>query len=417
MAEHAGRAWAELPPQYRHVLGLHGIDEARWDVVRQLVGQEGDYRFVLPELARGLDGAAFDRLVAEEMEEAEDALRERIGAQSRGRAEADVRRAEAKVARRQAGLQEAQAKLDAKRQAGGSTYHQQRSVDARRRRYAEAEEALRLKRERLDALEQGTAPPRDLTDAERAELAQRRERLIERARRELELDLRSFFADEASFAVLKGDDRTRMHTVQGTQPGSLLGEAIRFMLQFKSFPIAYVSKIINPAVRGRGVGGARDYGGLAALIGMSWVLGYVAMTAKDVLKNRTPKDPTRWETLMAALIQGGGAGLYGDFLFARRDRFGGGIAGDLVGPTAGTAISLIEMWQDLKSGEAKLGDAYHLALGNTPGLNIWWLRTGLDFLILNQMQEWLSPGTLRRRERRLGKDFGQRYILEPTPLS
>jgi hypothetical protein len=415
MASHSDRAWDDLPPAYQHVLGLHGIDGERWEVVRQLVEKEGDYRFVFPELARGLDAGAFDRLIGDEMEEAEDAIRERIGAQSRSRAESAVKRAETTAEKVRAAVKEATDKLQARQQAGKSTFHQERSVNARRRKLAQAEDAVRLRQEAVQKA--STAPVRDLTDAERADLGRRRERLIERARRELELDLRSYFADEASFAVLKGDDRTRMYTTQGTQPGSLLGEAIRFMLQFKSFPIAYITKVLNPALRGRGPGGSRDYGAIATLIAATWVVGYLSMTVKDAIKNRTPKDPTRWETILAALIQGGGAGLYGDFLFARRDRFGSGPAGAALGPAAGTAISALEIWQDIVHGEARAGDAFYLALGNTPGLNIWWLRTGLDFLILNALQDMISPGTLQRRERRLKKDFGQEYLLEPTPLA
>jgi hypothetical protein len=417
MAHHAAVAWAELPEAYRHVLGLHGIDEARWGVLRQMVEQVGDYRYVLPEVARRLDDAAFEPLVADDLAEAEDAIRERLGAQGRGRAEAAVKRAETKVAKVQAALKEATDKLQAKQAAGKNTYHERRSADARRKRYAAAEDARRLKQERLDAMASGAQPVRDLTQAELGELAQRRERLIARARRALELDLRGYFLDEAGFGVVRGDDRTRMAMTQGTQPGTKLGEAIRFMGQYKGYPVAYYQKILKPSFKGRGPGQARDYGAIAHLIAATWVMGYVSMSIKDMLKGRTPKDPTRWETLMAALVQGGGAGIYGDFLFAKRDRLGGGLAADLIGPVPGTGVKLVEMWQDLKSGDAKAGDAYHFLLNNTPGLNIFWLRTGLNFLILNQIEEWISPGSLRRRERRINKDYGQRYIADPTPLS
>jgi hypothetical protein len=379
-----------------------------------MVEKVGDNRFVLPERARALDDDAFDGLIADEMEEAEDAIRERIGAQSRSRAEAAVRRQEKTVEKARAAVKTATDKLQA-RQSGKSTFHQERSVNARRRKLAQAEDALRLRQEALQKT--GTEPVRDLTDAERADLGRRRERLIERARRELELDVRSYFLDEASFAVLRGDDRTRMFMTQGTQPGTKLGEAIRFIGQFKGYPAAHYFKVLRPMLRGRGVGGARDYGAIAHLIAMTWILGYVSMSIKDMLKNRTPKDPTRWETLMAALVQGGGLGIYGDFLFSRRDRFGGGIAADVAGPVPSTVFSVIEMIQDLKSGDAKAGEAYHLLLNNIPGFNIFWFRTGMDFLILNQLQEMISPGSLQRRERRIKKDFGQEYMLPPTPLA
>lgn len=69
-----------------------------------------------------------------------------------------------------------------------------------------------------------------------------------------------------------------------------------------------------------------------------------------------------------------------------------------------------------RNGDAGAGDAYYLALNNTPFINLWYTRAALDLAILNQMQDWISPGTLQRREKRIQKDFGQRYIVDPTPL-
>lgn len=240
--------------------------------------------------------------------------------------------------------------------------------------------------------------------------------LSERDRRALELDLRAFFADEAQFGIIQADDRTRMFTTQGQRPGTALGEAIRFLMQFKSFPVAYTQKILAPALRGRGVERQRDWGGIAHLIAMSTVLGYVAMTAKDALKNRTPKDPTKYETILAAFAQGGGLGIYGDFLFGTADRFGGTLYSKLAGPAIGTGADIYDLYTKARSGDAGAGDAFWLALNNTPYANLWYTRAALDLAILNQIQEWISPGTLRRREKNIKRDFGQRYIVDPTPL-
>lgn len=240
--------------------------------------------------------------------------------------------------------------------------------------------------------------------------------IYRKARRNLELDLRAFFADEAQFGIIQADDRTRMFTTQGTRPGTALGEAIRFLMQFKSFPVAYTAKILAPALRGRGVERQRDWGGIAHLIAMSTLLGYVAMTAKDALKNRTPKDPTKYETILAAFAQGGGLGIYGDFLFGSADRFGGTLYSKLAGPAVGTGADIYDLYTKARSGDAGAGDAFWLALNNTPYANLWYTRAALDLAILNQIQEWISPGTLRRREKNIQRDFGQRYIVDPTPL-
>lgn len=320
MAAKAGTHFAQLDGAYQHVLGLHGIDEKRWDLVQHLMAEQGSYTFVHPERVRELPDEAFHGLVDK-------------------------------------------------------------------------------------------PTPRQ----------------IEKARRDLELDLRSYFVDEASFAVLRGDDRTRMFVTQGTAPGTALGEAIRFIMQFKSFPVAYIQKVLTPAVRGAGPGQSRDYVGLAALIGMSTVLGYGAMTIKDTLKNRTLRDPTDPATWIAALIQGGGAGIYGDFLFSKRDRLGGGWLGDLSGPTLGTVSNIGGIWQDMFHGSADVGpkkalanagaDSFRLLMNNTPFINLWYTRAALDLSVLNWLQEHISPGTLKRREQTMKREYGQRYIVDPMALT
>lgn len=241
-------------------------------------------------------------------------------------------------------------------------------------------------------------------------------REIERNRRDLELKLRMFYSDSANSAVIHPDDRIRAITTQGQQRGTPIGEVWRFMSQFKSFPIAYTQRILIPAIRGRGAERQRDFGGIAHLIVMSTIFGYASMTSKDWIKNRTMKDPTNPETWAAAFLQGGGLGIAGDFLFSKNDRFGGGMAAKAVGPFPGTVFDGIELYQDMTRGDAKAGDAFYFAINNTPFANLWWLRAGLDFAVLNQFQEYLSPGTLRRREGRIKKDFGQRYIVDPLVL-
>lgn len=247
------------------------------------------------------------------------------------------------------------------------------------------------------------------------ENARRVEGLDERARRELELDMRAYFADEATFGVLNGDDRTRMFVTQGTARGTGLGELFRFMMQFKSYPVAYAQKILFPTIR-RGIKN-RNPNALAMLIAMTTIYGFGSAAIKDISKNRTPKDPTDPKTWLAALVQGGGAGLYGDFLFGQRDRFGSGIGGDLLGPTIGTGIQGIELYQKVRDGDAKAGEAFGLLLQNTPFANLSYARAALDIAILNQFQEFLAPGKMARENKRIRKDFGQGRIVDQTLTS
>ncbi len=51
-----------------------------------------------------------------------------------------------------------------------------------------------------------------------------------------------------------------------------------------------------------------------------------------------------------------------------------------------------------------------IALRNTSFFNLWWSRTALDYMLLFHVREWMSPGTLKRSERRMKKDYNQEYF-------
>ena len=59
----------------------------------------------------------------------------------------------------------------------------------------------------------------------------------------------------------------------------------------------------------------RGFVGIVALMVTQGFLGYVSMTLKDLLKGKEPRDPNNFKTIMAAFLQGGGLGIYGDVLF------------------------------------------------------------------------------------------------------
>jgi hypothetical protein len=114
------------------------------------------------------------------------------------------------------------------------------------------------------------------------------------------------------------------------------------------------------------------------------------------------------------MLQGGGAGIYGDFLFGEFNRFGRSPVETAAGPAAGTAADVLALWAKLVRGQADGGDALRLALGNTPFMNLFYTRVALDYLFLYELQEAVSPGTLRRLERRTERETGQTYFARPS---
>lgn len=244
--------------------------------------------------------------------------------------------------------------------------------------------------------------------ADRFDWEPRVQRVLDDTRRDVELAFRRFFADEMLGSTLEPDAQLRRFLYQGTQPGTAKGEALRAIALFKSFPIAYAQRVLTLAVRGFQQGErGQQLAHVGGLIALSTLLGYAAMTAKDLVRGYGPRDPTAYKTWLAAMAQGGGIGIYGDFLFGQGNRFGNSALETVAGPALSGAANLIGIWQRAKEGEAKAGDALGVVLRETPFINLWWARPVLDALVLNSLREWASPGTLRRQARQREKDYGQ----------
>ena len=236
----------------------------------------------------------------------------------------------------------------------------------------------------------------------------------EKGRTEIEDRLARYFVDETDYAVLRPDGRTRMWQTAGMKRGTVLGEALRFMWQFKSFSLAFTQRVIGSHLYG-GPNRSSDFGGLAQIVAGCMLFGGLAMTSKDISRGREPRDFTNPNTWIAAFVQGGGAGIYGDFIFSTQNRFGQGIADTMIGPVIGTTFDLANMGLDALHGNPpSSARMLSIAKNNTPYMNLWFMRAALDYLIFYQLQEWASPGSLRRVERRLKKDYGQEMILPPS---
>jgi len=243
---------------------------------------------------------------------------------------------------------------------------------------------------------------------------------IDRARHDLESRVMGLYADECRYAIIEPDDRTRAALVWGTRPGTWAGETIRLLMQFKSFPITYANRVLREGRWKKA--GERGFQantmGLTHFVTAMWTFGYLSMTAKDLSKGREPKNPEKWETWVAALLQSGGAGIYGDLLFAKVNRAGNSLAGTLAGPTVGTADRAFRVVQNFIHGDVEDAgaDALRFAMDNTPLLNLWYTRAAADYLLLFHLREMLSPGSLRRTERTLKREYDQEYIVPPSSV-
>jgi len=235
---------------------------------------------------------------------------------------------------------------------------------------------------------------------------------IEMARDNLKTRVLGMFLDRATYAVLEPDARTRGWLKMGQQAGTPTGEAIRFMGQFKAFPMAFYQKMIGREMammkEGRNMEALM---GMAGLVGGSMLFGYIAMSTKDILKGKKPKDPLNFKTFLASMVQGGGLGIYTDFLFGNVQNSSSALA-TLAGPGLTEVSKLVAAMNYAIKGEGgKAGKQAYLSIKeNIPFLNLFYIKTIFDYAIGYQMMETMSPGSLRRMEKRM-QETGQEFLL------
>lgn len=254
--------------------------------------------------------------------------------------------------------------------------------------------------------------------------------LFAQTKDDLVMSVRRLFADETNYAILQPDAASRRFTTAQLRPGTAAGEAIRLISQFQSFPAAFTQRSLGRLIYGYGKSAnlgqalAERAPHIGSLVAGLFIAGYLSMVLKDTTKGYwPPRNPLDGRTIMAAFLQSGAAGIYGDFIFGTQNRFGGDMASTLLGPTIGTAIDAWNVGADARDFASSGGQdpfsapkLFDLAVNNNPiwPMNLWYTKAALDYLVMNSIREALKPGYLKSKDRRREKDYGQQ-IGQPVP--
>lgn len=231
-------------------------------------------------------------------------------------------------------------------------------------------------------------------------------------------------AEEVDMAVITPGGREKMITGGGLQRGTWKGELVRSVFLFKSFPISVVMRHWSRAMGMPSAGGRAAY--IGAFIASTTILGALSQQLNDMASGRNPREMTGEDApkfWLGALLKGGGLGLYGDFLLSDHTRYGGGALASMLGPVAGLVDDVVKLGQGipLNAVEGKPeqtgGDLVKLGKGLIPGANLWYAKAALDHMIFNQLQEYFSPGYLRKVEQRSKKNFNQTYWWRPQDVT
>lgn len=227
-------------------------------------------------------------------------------------------------------------------------------------------------------------------------------------RDELRTKIGSYYTDSANAAIPTPGARERAVMNMGTVRGTAAGEAVRLIMQLKGFPITFAMKGIGRTYASSG------YLGVAKMMAGMTMMGYVSLSVKDMLKGREPRDPRNYKTFVDSFVQGGGAGIYGDFIFGEFNRYGQSPLQVFAGPTLGTAEDVLKIYAKMRDGDDAGAAALRLAVSNTPFMNLFYTKMAVDYMFLYDLQEYASPGYLRRMERRIERDQGQDFYLTPS---
>jgi hypothetical protein len=230
---------------------------------------------------------------------------------------------------------------------------------------------------------------------------------------------------ETDYAVPTATARARAVLSFGQQPGTLGGEAVRNGLLFKSFGVGVILTHGARMIEQKGWNRAKYFAGLTIT---TTLLGALALQLREIAQGRDAKDmedPAFWGK---AVFQGGGYGIFGDFIKSaeQENRFGGGIAETIAGPVVGAAADVARSTGKLVGDavnpdkDANPGrEALKAARRYVPGQSLFYARLAYERLVLDQLAEEIDPDyydAWQRMEDRAAEQ-GQEYYWRPGEIA
>lgn len=235
---------------------------------------------------------------------------------------------------------------------------------------------------------------------------------------------------ETEYAVPSGTLQAKARSYGGLKRGVLTNEVWRSGGQFKMFGVSVAllqGQRIAAEMAQRGL--YRGAGYASALLITTTLYGGLAIQLKEIAKGKDPRSmnpldhPEFWG---GALLQGGGLGIYGDFLAAEQNRMGGGLARTLAGPSADVAAGVLSLTsgnaaQYLQGEKTNTGRELVRFLGqNTPGGSNWYLRAAYERVVLDELQRLADPeahSAFRRKVDQQRKNYGNGFWWTPGETS
>lgn len=222
--------------------------------------------------------------------------------------------------------------------------------------------------------------------------------------------------DHIELSIPSASLRGRATLLGEARPGSFGGELLRSGIMYKS---VVLSQWFNQTRRMRELDGGLGTRGwyAASFIAQMTVFGALAVQLKEIAKGRDPRPMDSAAFWSAALLQGGGVGIFGDFFASTTSRAGGGLAETVGGPVTGLVGDVGRM---VSSNVQRVAEGKSLLLGRdaanfgrryNPLATLWPTRVALDRMVWDQLQRVLDPEAeelWRQYDRRMKRDYGTR---------
>lgn len=232
-------------------------------------------------------------------------------------------------------------------------------------------------------------------------------RELMRVRSELALNYGALLNDQAGLAVGENNSRSRIAAYGDTTINDGWGIARRFLMQFKQAALIQ-QQIVSRTFRSGG-GSTSNMSGLFQHVLVSSFLSLAGEYMIAAATGKSAPSPTSPEMMTRAAIGTGGLGVYGDALahalqqptFDKQQAL---MASEVLGPAFGTmskgifaaAKTAQGVGQALQGEERRgqYGGKYWAQLihGLTPGQNLFWTKGAIDYMLMNELHEFMGGG-------------------------
>lgn len=215
-----------------------------------------------------------------------------------------------------------------------------------------------------------------------------------------------------------------------TRPDSLHGALLHSFSMYKNFPLTFFQQYGQYAMTTKTAQGRLGF--LTGLVAATTVSGAIGVQLNEIKNGRDPLAMDDGRFWLKAMLKGGGAGIWGDFLFSTTNSFGGGPSDTAAGPLTGIVgdgigvvlkeVGDVYSAEDLENYDSQFPERMvEFAKRYTPGSSLWYTQMAANKLLWEHLENAADPEASEKRQRRMRKQektYGNEHyweLGEPLP--